>query len=116
MERVSDLKDQQKNIVLEFILIKQLELNKTKENGTIVTWLVGDESGTVEFGIWNCPLNIGDVIRLDGGYVSMFQGNKRLFVSKSGWINRTGTFRKIFKVSECHIDIVKSITQDSHEL
>ncbi|ADM10940.1 uncharacterized protein Eint_010780 [Encephalitozoon intestinalis ATCC 50506] len=107
MNSIAEISDYQKNISLEFILIKYLETNKTKDNDKIDVWLVGDETGTMEFGIWNCSLNPGDVIYLSGGYTSLFQGSKRLFVSKTGWISRVRTFRKTFKASECHQEILR---------
>lgn len=111
MNKIGELGDYQKNICLEFILIKYLETNKTKDNDKIAVWLAGDESGTIEFGLWNCALNVGDVIYLSGGYTSPFQGRKRLFVSKTGWITRVRTFRKTFKVSECHKELAKDFLQ-----
>ncbi|AFN82411.1 hypothetical protein EROM_010670 [Encephalitozoon romaleae SJ-2008] len=111
MNIIAELNDYQKNICLEFILIKYLGTNKTKGNDKIDVWLVGDESGTIEFGVWNCSLSPGDVIHLSGGYTSLFQGKKRLFISKTGWINRVRTFRKIFKVSECHEEILKEFSE-----
>lgn len=109
MHRISELEDNQRNIVLEFILVKYLEAKNTKENGHIDVWLAGDESGTIEFGMWNCVLNVGDVMYLNGGYVSPFQGRRRLYVSKVGSISRVRTLRKVFKVSECHEDLVKDL-------
>ncbi|CAD24958.2 hypothetical protein [Encephalitozoon cuniculi GB-M1] len=109
MDSIAELSDYQKNICLEFILIKYLEANKTKDNDKIDVWLVGDESGTIEFGVWNCSLNPGDVIHLSGGYTSLFQGKKRLFVSKAGWVSRVRTFRKTFKASECHREMLEDL-------
>jgi ssDNA-binding replication factor A large subunit len=105
MNKIVEIGEYHKNVCLEFILIKCLEINKTKDNDVVSTWLVGDESGTIELGLWNTVLNAGDVICLNGGYTSLFQGRKRLFVSKSGTISRTRTFRKIFKMSEAHIEL-----------
>jgi ssDNA-binding replication factor A large subunit len=109
VQKIAELGDYQKGLTLEFILIKYLDTNKTKDNDRVVTWLVGDETGTIEFSVWNCMLGVGDVISVVDGYTTQFQGKKRLFVSKAGSITRARRFRKVFKVSEEHAGLCKKI-------
>jgi ssDNA-binding replication factor A large subunit len=108
-QKIAELGDYQKGLALEFILILHLDTNTTKDNDKVVTWLVGDETGTIEFSMWNCPLSIGDVISIVDGYTTQFQNKKRLFVSKAGGITRVRRFRKLFKVSEEHLDLCAKI-------
>lgn len=106
MQRISELEESQKNVAVECIVLKYMETKTTKDGDRIVIWLVGDESGTIEFGVWNCSLDVGDVIQVAGGYVSVFQEKKRLFVSRIGAVSRVGVFRKTFLVSECHVEMM----------
>lgn len=93
---IGDLNDYQKNINIEFIVIKLIEKNTTKDNDIVNTYLVGDETGTIEMSVWNENLQIGDIIYFYDSYTSIFKDKKRLFLSGNGYMRRVGRLRKEF--------------------
>ncbi|KAF9763181.1 SOSS complex subunit B1 [Nosema granulosis] len=94
--KIADLSDYQKNINIEFIVLKCIEKNTTKDNDIVRTYLAGDESGRLEVSVWNEVFLIGDIIYFHDGYTSVFKDKKRLFLSGNGFIRRIGRIRKEF--------------------
>ena len=53
----------------------------------VVDALVGDETGSVFFPLWDDNINEideGDTVRITNGYVNLFRGNMRLTLGKYG--------------------------------
>jgi ssDNA-binding replication factor A large subunit len=96
--QIGKLSNYQKNINLSFIVIKEVEVNKTKEGCLVRTYLVADESGSIEYSIWNEELNPGDIIRITNGYTTLFKNKNRLYNSKSTTVSRVSHFRKAFSL------------------
>lgn len=94
--KIVDLSDHQKNINIDFIILKSIEKNITKDNDTVNTYLAADETGTIEVSVWNEEFLIGDIIYFHDGYTSVFKEKRRLFLSGNGYIRRTGRIRKEF--------------------
>ncbi|KAF5141472.1 oligonucleotide oligosaccharide-binding fold containing 2b [Vairimorpha ceranae] len=100
--KIKDLKIFIKNVDVEFIILKLLETTLTKDNDKIYTYLVADESGSIEASIWNILLDIGDIIYIYDAYVSSFKERKRIFKSGNGYIRRIGEIKKEFILNEEH--------------
>ena len=62
---------------------------------------MADESGSVEYSLWNNEFRTGDVMQLTGGYLSMFRGKPRLYSSKHSELTRLCHFRKLFSLQPC---------------
>ncbi|KAF7684630.1 SOSS complex subunit B1 [Astathelohania contejeani] len=98
---ISELKNQQKNIDISFIIIKEIEKRNTKENEIVTTYLVADETGSIEFSLWNDTLEPGDIMYLSEGFTATFRGKVRLFLSPVSQLTRVCTFRKSFNLEPC---------------
>ncbi|WUR03808.1 SOSS complex subunit [Vairimorpha necatrix] len=104
--KIKDLKTSMKNVNVDFIVIKLLETNTTKDNDKVYTYLVADETGSIEASIWNILLEIGDLICIEDAYVSLFKERKRIFKSGNGNIRRIGEIKKQFRLSEEHKNLI----------
>ncbi|EPR78942.1 hypothetical protein SLOPH_1672 [Spraguea lophii 42_110] len=104
---IKDITNYQKNIEVIFIVIKELGCGKTKEENPIYTYLVADETGSIEFGIWGTYLKVGDIINITMAYTTPYKGRVRLFSSYSSEVKRIGFFTKSFKPEPNMSDILK---------
>jgi ssDNA-binding replication factor A large subunit len=100
--KIKDLELSKKNVNVEFIVLKVLETNTTKDNDKVYTYLVADETGSIEATVWNILFDIGDIIYFHDSYVSSFKSKKRLFVSGNGFVRRVGELKKEYRISEEH--------------
>jgi hypothetical protein len=94
--KISELTDYQKNINIEFIIVKLIDKNTTKDNDIVNTYLVADETGVIEASVWNEDINVGDIIYFYDAYTSVFKEKRRLFMSGNGYLRRVGRIRKEF--------------------
>ena len=58
------------------------------------TWLVADETGSVELALYDQHFSAGNIIRLLGGYASLYRSALRLYVGTTG-----GTIQRIGDVT-----------------
>ncbi|KAK1348511.1 hypothetical protein CWI37_0379p0020 [Hamiltosporidium tvaerminnensis] len=96
--KIVDLTNTTKNICLSFIVIKEISVTTTKDKDIVRTYLISDETGSIEYSAWNIQFEDGDLINITGGYTSLFKGKTRLFNSKNSMINRNGKIRKVFSL------------------
>jgi replication factor A1 len=53
----------------------------------VSTAIVADETGTIKMTLWNEQIeqvNVGDVVKVDNGYVTSFRGEIQLNIGKYG--------------------------------
>ncbi|TBU11028.1 hypothetical protein CWI38_1424p0020 [Hamiltosporidium tvaerminnensis] len=96
--KIVDLTNTTKNICLSFIVIKEISVTTTKDKDIVRTYLISDETGSIEYSAWNIQFEDDDLINITGGYTSLFKGKTRLFNSKNSMINRNGKIRKVFSL------------------
>jgi replication factor A1 len=57
------------------------------ETYRVSTAMITDETGTIKLTLWNEQIgqvNVGDVIKIDNGYVTSFKGEIQLNIGKYG--------------------------------
>jgi replication factor A1 len=57
------------------------------ETYQVSTAIVADETGTIKMTLWNEQIeqvNVGDVVKVDNGYVTSFRGEIQLNIGKYG--------------------------------
>ena len=85
---VKDIKNGDKNIDIQVILIKRVGVYNTKTGGCITTYLVGDESGSINCNFYDNVSNFikeGDVLYITGAYSSLFNNRIVLYQPKVGY-------------------------------
>ena len=63
------------------------EFDKFGSKGRVATAIIKDESGQIKLTLWNDDIDkvhVGDKIKLTGGYVNEFQGEKQLTAGRFG--------------------------------
>lgn len=95
--KIRDLTPYSKNIHLKFMVIENLGSLQTKDEKIVRTYLVADNTGSIEYSIFDQELNIGDIIKIKFGYVTFFKGKNRLLNSEITKIRRIGEFCMEFK-------------------
>jgi hypothetical protein len=84
-----------------FIVLEKGTTHTTNQ-GTVVNWLVADETASIYFSVWGdntgCEtLKENDIIQLRAGYATLFQGkNLILYAGRYGSIQRIGEFTMLF--------------------
>ena len=94
---VKDIKNGDKNIDIQVILIKRVGVYNTKTGGCITTYLVGDESGSINCNFYDNVSNFikeGDVLYITGAYSSLFNNHIVLYQPKIGYghVKKIGEF------------------------
>eukprot|EP01117_Protostelium_nocturnum_P017977 TRINITY_DN740_c0_g1_i3.p1 TRINITY_DN740_c0_g1~~TRINITY_DN740_c0_g1_i3.p1 ORF type:complete len:113 (-),score=6.41 TRINITY_DN740_c0_g1_i3:166-504(-) len=96
--KISELRPRQKNVNCVFIVLEKGQINtKTKDNHNITHTLVADQTASIHLSLWDDVGEViqpGDLIRLCGGYTSLFKNSLILYVGKYGSIQRIG--EKVF--------------------
>lgn len=95
--RISELSAYNKNIELTFIIIKSLGQTRTKDNSIVYSYLVADATASVEYSIFDQSLNVGDIIRINYAYSTLFKGKLRVYNSDLTEIKRIDEFCMNFK-------------------
>jgi len=93
--KVQELKPGMQRVGME---VKVLGVSKSKQAVTgrgitheILEVEVGDETGSIMLVLWDervIPLEAGDVLQIENGFVSSYRGNWRLNVGKFGKLTR----------------------------
>lgn len=78
--------------------LKVLEVSERKQIITgagieheILELEVGDETGTIKLVLWDdkvIPLEVGDIVQVEKGFVSSFKGEWRINVGKYGEVDK----------------------------
>jgi ssDNA-binding replication factor A large subunit len=71
-----------KNLTCTFIALQRGATSKTKDGNTVVQYLVADSSGSIQASLWDEKgeaLQPGEIFRIKGGFVSLFQSPFSLF-------------------------------------
>ncbi|HLC32079.1 MAG TPA: SOSS complex subunit B family protein [Candidatus Nanoarchaeia archaeon] len=61
--------------------------NKYGKDLSVCNFVVSDESGEIKLSLWNADIDkvkVGDMIQIENGYVSAFNGEKQLTTGKFG--------------------------------
>ena len=88
--QITDLKARQGKVDIEVEVIEMTEpreFNKSGRAGRVCTARVKDDSGEVDLTLWNetiDQISVGDMVKIENGYVSEYQGNLQLTAGKFG--------------------------------
>ncbi len=88
--QITDLKAKQGKVDIEVEVIELAEpreFNKYGKSGRVCTARVKDDSGEVDLTLWNETIDqitVGDMLKIENGYVSEYQGNLQLTAGKFG--------------------------------
>ena len=93
---VGEIKSGDKNIDIQVILIKLLDTHKIK-NGSITTFLVGDETGSIQCNFFDNVsqfIKEGDVLYITGAYSTLYNKHIVLYQPKIGYgfVTKIGEF------------------------
>lgn len=91
---------------ITFIILKQID-SKPLKSQTLTIYQVGDETGTIEFGLYDITLNLGDIITIENAYGLIKENRVRVFAGINKNIKRVGTFRMIFRLEPDYSNVVK---------
>lgn len=97
--KISDISAYNKNFELTFMVIKSLGHIKTKDNDMVYSYLVADDTGSVEYSIFNQSLHLGDIIMVNYAYATFFKGRLRVYNSELTVARRIGEFCFSFRTS-----------------
>ena len=87
-KKVGQIKNGDKNIDIKVILIKNIAKHNLKNGGTITTFLVGDETGSIHckfFDNVSDYIRDGDILYITGAYSSLFNNHIVLYQPKIGY-------------------------------
>ena len=92
---INDLKPGMSHVNIQ---VKVLEVSKPKHIATstgvgheILELEVGDETGSITLVLWDekvIPVDVGDVLQIENGFVTSFKGKWRINVGKYGEITK----------------------------
>lgn len=88
--QITELKAKEGNVNIEVEVIEMAEpreFNKYGRDGRVCTARVKDDSGEVDLTLWNETIDevsVGDMLKIENGYVSEYQGNLQLTAGKFG--------------------------------
>ena len=96
-KKVAEIKNGDKNIDIEVILIKLLKINNLKNGSKITTYLVADDSGSINCNFFDNVSNFikeGDILYITGAFSSLFEDKIVLYQPKIGYghVTKTGEF------------------------
>lgn len=101
---ISEIPENKENIFLKSIVTKHLELKKINAD-YLNLYLIADESGCIEYGLYNNNLNCGDIIEIENGYANVKENRLRVFNGKNGIVKRVGRFRMKFNLENNYSEI-----------
>ena len=96
--KVSGLRPGQKGLNAVFILLARIgRVVQSAHTSPVQIWLAADETGSVHLALYDqhaspAAYDEGDILRLCGGYCSLYQGHLRLYVGTGGQLRRIGDF------------------------
>ena len=85
---VGEIKCGDKNIDIQVILIKLLDSHKIKNGSSITTFLVGDETGSIQCTFFDNVsqfIKEGDVLYITGAYSTLYNKHIVLYQPKIGY-------------------------------
>ena len=96
-KKVKEIKNGDKNIDIEVILIKRLSTHNLKNGNKITTYLVADDSGSIHCNFFDNVSNFikeGDILYITGAFSSLFEDHIVLYQPKIGYghVTKTGEF------------------------
>ncbi|XP_013379957.1 SOSS complex subunit B2-like [Lingula anatina] len=92
---IRDVKPNQKNINVVFIVLEIGKPNRTKDGHDVRSCKVADKTGCINISVWDDAggaLQTGDICRLIKGYASIWKGCLTLYTGKGGEIQKIGEF------------------------
>ena len=102
-KKVSEIKNGDKNIDIKVILIKIISKHNLKNGGTITTFLVGDETGSIHCNFFDNVsdyIKDGDVLYITGAYSTLFNNHIILYQPKigHGFVRKINEFFFLFSL------------------
>jgi len=97
--KIMDLRPYMKAINCVFIVLEKGTITKTKDEHQIAHALVADNTASVQLSIWDAQdawIQVGDIIRLKGGYCTLFKNSLILYSGRHGSVERIGEFAMLF--------------------
>ena len=91
-KNVKDIKNEDKNLNVQVILIKFLGQYNIKNGRSIATYLVGDETGSIHYNFFDNiseKIKEGDILNITGAYSSLYNNHIVLYQPKNGHGNIT---------------------------
>ncbi len=90
--KIKDLKNGMKKVEVEGKIVEKSEPREVasrfkNETYNVADAVVADETGTIKLTLWNEQIgqvNVGDVIKIENGYVTSFRGEIQLNIGKYG--------------------------------
>ena len=85
---------------LEVIVLEITPPAPTKDRHRVARALVADESGSVFLSVWDDDIEAlapGDILRITGGYTSLFKDVLNLYTGQHGVLMKIGEFKKRFR-------------------
>jgi replication factor A1 len=90
--KVKDLRNEMKRVAIEAKVMEKADAREVQsrfkdQTYKVATAIIGDESGTIKLTLWNEQIdqvNVGDMIKVENGYVTSFRGELQLNVGKYG--------------------------------
>lgn len=80
---------------------------KTTKSSTIGIYQIADETGSIEFGMYDGTLNTGDIVLISNAYKVVKENRLRVFAGTNRNIRRISTFRMLFKTEPNYSDLDK---------
>ncbi len=97
---IATLKPQDRNLELKVILIKQTDSRELKNRLRLTQFQAADATGSVLltlFGDIGPKLRCGDILYMEGAYVSVYNKEATLYTGKKGTVYRIGRFYMTYK-------------------
>ncbi len=97
---IGNLKPQDRNLELKVIILEKVSTFEIKTHQQVTQFLVADSTGSIlcnYFGELGLKFKPGDIIYMEGAYVSLYRGNMILYTGKKASIYRVGKFFMPFK-------------------
>ena len=96
---IKEIRANLKNINVVFIVLEVGNATVTKENRTVRTFKVADQTACINVSVWDEPGNLlvpGDIVRLTKGYAAIWRQCLTLYSGKNGDIHKIGDFCLVF--------------------
>lgn len=97
--KIVDMRPFMKSINCVFIVLEKGSVTRTKDEHTIYQTLVADYTASINISLWDNIgelLQPGDIVRLKGGYCTLYKNSLMLYTGKKGSTDRIGEFTLVF--------------------
>jgi len=92
--RIGELREGMRSVEVEARVLEKSEPRTVRSGRTGETYrlaeaMIGDQTGTMKLVLWNDQIrqvDVGDKVRIEGGYVKSFRGEPQLSISRYGRI------------------------------